>query len=84
MKKLPKGEVVQYPQRGGAALSGYFPTSPLGLVVMVLYNGENGTLSGSVSSAGTTMIGRVELLHGLSWWPDDGAHGTYSSPIHPL
>ena len=66
-------------------LSGYCPTSPLGLVVMELYDGENGTLSGSVGSAGTTTIGRVELLlHGLPWWPDDGAHGTYSSPIHPL
>ncbi|EJK58706.1 hypothetical protein THAOC_21146, partial [Thalassiosira oceanica] len=37
------------------------------------------TLAASVGSAGTTMIGRVELLHGLPWWPDDGAHGTYSS-----
>ena len=29
-------------------------------------------------SAGTTMVGSVELLYRLStpsWWPDDGAHG---------
>ena len=58
----------------------------LGLVVMVLLydDGENNTLSGSVGLAGTTTIGRVELLQGLPWWPDDETHGTYSSPIHPL
>ncbi|EJK71942.1 hypothetical protein THAOC_06573, partial [Thalassiosira oceanica] len=30
-KELPKGEAVKYPHRGGGALSGYCPTSPLGL-----------------------------------------------------
>ena len=57
--------------------------SPLGLFVLALYMRNYSTLSVSVSSAGTTMIGRVELLHGLPWWPDDGTHGTYSSLIHP-
>ena len=61
-----------------------FLLSPLGLFVMAIYMRNYSTLSVSVSSAGTTTIGRVELLHGLPWWPDDGAHGTYSSPIHPL
>ncbi|EJK60713.1 hypothetical protein THAOC_18883 [Thalassiosira oceanica] len=57
------------------------PTSPLGLVVvvMVLYDGENGTLSGSVGSAGTTTIGRVELLQA-----SPGALMTAPmAPIHP-
>ena len=58
--------------------------SPLGLFVLAIYMRNYSTLSVSVGSAGTTTIGRVELLHGLPWWPDDGAHGTYSSPIHPL
>ncbi|EJK65933.1 hypothetical protein THAOC_13167 [Thalassiosira oceanica] len=79
-KELPKGEAVKYPHKGRAALSGYCPISPLGLVFMELYDGENGTLPGSVGSAGTTMIGRAELLHGLPWLPDDGAHGTYFTP----
>ncbi|EJK65003.1 hypothetical protein THAOC_14199 [Thalassiosira oceanica] len=30
-KELPKGEAVKYPHKRGAALSGYCPTSPLGL-----------------------------------------------------
>ena len=35
-------------------------------------------------SARTTMIGSFEVLKGLSWWPDGGAHGPDSPPIHPL
>ena len=37
----------------------------------------------SAGSAGTTMVGNVELLYRLSWWPDDRSHGISSSPIHP-
>ena len=36
-----------------------------------------------VGLAGTTMVGSVELLCGLSWWSDDGANGVYSLPSHP-
>ncbi|EJK74740.1 hypothetical protein THAOC_03560 [Thalassiosira oceanica] len=59
------------------------PTSPLSLGVdrsahlQRDYSVDYSTLGASVGSAGTTTIGRVELLHGLPWWPDDGAHGTY-------
>ena len=34
-----------------------------------------------VGLVSTTLAGSVELLYRLSWWPGDGAHGIYSSPI---
>ena len=32
----------------------------------------------------TMMVGSFEVPKGLPWWPDGGAHGPESSPVHPL
>ena len=50
---------------------------------MEKFNRDYSTFSVRPDSAGTTMVGSFEVAKGLSWWPDGGANGPDSSPIHP-
>ena len=61
----------------------YLFTFPLGPIVFELKRRDYSTFSVRPSSAGTTMVGSFEVAKGLSWWPDGGATGPDSSPIHP-
>ena len=63
--------------QGRAALSGHFVTSALGAVGAANFRRDYSTISVRPSSAGTLMVGSLEVAKGLSWWPNGGANGPY-------
>ena len=80
MKESPQGTLWIFScmrKRCSFRKTPYFPPGHNSLGALLL------RIQHPAGSAGTTMVGIVELLYRLSWWPDDRPHGIYSSPIHP-
>ncbi|EJK66302.1 hypothetical protein THAOC_12786 [Thalassiosira oceanica] len=67
MADRPREKRVEGREWSGSPYARPIATSPLGVDRSAHLQRDYSTLSVSVSSAGTTTIGRVELLHGLPW-----------------
>ncbi|EJK54485.1 hypothetical protein THAOC_25883 [Thalassiosira oceanica] len=67
MADRPREKRVEGREWSGSPYARPIATSPLGVDRSAHLQRDYSTLSSSVGSAGTTTIGRVELLHGLPW-----------------